>query len=169
MNTVHTYTALCVLRPCGALDTMSRRPRDADSDDSDIEVSAEQDAGAEAISCDILEAVARSISEDPEFSRPLNVWVYANCDKILESDEHSLEATELHEEFKAYYEKQIEALIISRGSSVVDFYKKLQESQEKPVAKSSAALIGQIFMATLDFDTFVAMMRQTSASLRHHK
>ena len=56
-------------------------------------------------------------------------------------------------------------LIVSRGSTVVTFYEQIRVSQDSSNSKSSAALVGQILLATFDFDVFMVMMREAKEEL----
>ena len=81
-------------------------------------------------------------------------------DPTLDPDAYSLEYTELYEEFKALYEGLLEKYIVKEGSSVEEFYAELREATERD-EDSSEALMGQIMLATTDFDVFMLMMKES--------
>ena len=122
---------------------------------------------------DLVEVVARSIIEDEAFRETCDDWVLARCGEVpdpgegtAEAAEESLASTALHEEFKALYERQIEACIQGHGATPVEFYKQIRESQDSSDAASSKALVGQILLETFSFDVFMAMMREAKESSR---
>ena len=71
---------------------------------------------------------------------------------------YPLRYTELYEEFKRLYEGLLETYIDSEGSSVAEFYAELRAATERD-EESSEAIMGQIMLATTDFDVFMLMMR----------
>jgi len=83
------------------------------------------------------------------------------------ADEFRLEYTDVHNEFRQLYESMIEKFIVSQGASVVDFYRDLSEKSQDPT--SQEATLGQIMLATTDFDIFMQMMRETRAGLAERK
>lgn len=74
-------------------------------------------------------------------------------------EENDLDYTLLHEEFKSIYEAKITEFIEREGSSTLEFYKEIQEAQERDKF-SEEALLGQIMLATTDFGVFMGTMRE---------
>merc|ERR1712224_252169 len=110
----------------------------------------------------ILAKVGRYFFEDSSFSQTFEAWVSKNAPRIdpaLSDDEYPLEYTTLYEEFKKLYEGLLEDYI-ERGSSTEAFYAELREAMERD-DDSSEALMGQIMLATTDFDVFMLMMKES--------
>ena len=111
----------------------------------------------------IVAKVGRYFFDDPSFAGVFERWVEEKApliDPTLDPDAYSLEYTELYEEFKALYEGLLEKYIVKEGSSVEEFYAELREATERD-EDSSEALMGQIMLATTDFDVFMIMMRDS--------
>mmetsp|Transcript_24696 Transcript_24696/g.50679 ORF Transcript_24696/g.50679 Transcript_24696/m.50679 type:complete len:172 (-) Transcript_24696:275-790(-) len=169
---------------------MSTRQQDIETDD-ESEERKEQEAKVEAVkpepfSGDVVDLVARKLLEDSEFTRSIDEWleskVAALDSEILftpgddknenaGSKEHSLEHSTLHTEFTALFEEKIEQFIASKGLTTVDFFNEIRDSQESSAQQSSKALVGEIMLATFDFDVFMALVREikSNQNARRHK
>ena len=111
----------------------------------------------------IVAKVGRYFFEDSSFSQTFEAWVSKNAPRIdptLNDDEYPLEYTTLYEEFKKLYEGLLEDYIEREGSSTEAFYAELREATERD-EDSSEALMGQIMLATTDFDVFMLMMKES--------
>ncbi len=111
----------------------------------------------------IVAKVGRYFFEDSSFSQTFEAWVAKNAPRIdpsLSDDEYPLEYTTLYEEFKKLYEGLLEDYIEREGSSTEAFYAELREATERD-EDSSEALMGQIMLATTDFDVFMLMMKES--------
>jgi len=111
----------------------------------------------------IVAKVGRYFFEDPSFAQSFEAWVAEHAPRIdpsLNDDEYPLEYTALYEEFKKLYEGLLEDYIEREGSSTEAFYAELREATERD-EDSSEALMGQIMLATTDFDVFMLMMKES--------
>ena len=111
----------------------------------------------------IVAKVGRYFFEDSSFSQTFEEWVAKHAPRIdpsLQDDEYPLEYTTLYEEFKKLYEGLLEDYIEREGSSTEAFYAELREATERD-EDSSEALMGQIMLATTDFDVFMLMMKES--------
>jgi hypothetical protein len=170
---------------------MTRRPQDREEFDSDEDTEGKAPDGSIAtLPRDIVDLVARRFAEDEAFCVALDEWVDAKCaafadddsssssissssggggaggsgSRIASGSEYDLVHTALHEEFKAMYEKHLEGYIAAQGATVADFYATIRASEEVSGGQGSAALVGQILLATFDFDVFRVMMREAAHS-----
>ena len=102
-----------------------------------------------------------SSDENDDFAEIFERFANENADVIdLEAEELKLEYTELHQEFVAIFEEQIEGFIEAQGATVPQFYAILREAADRD-PNSNESLLGQIMYATCDFDVFMMMMRET--------
>jgi len=93
------------------------RYNESEGKESDDEGEAENDSQSRHAPAkiyfqgDIVEAVALKFLND-EFSIDLNTWVRENRSRIHSEfgEEHNLQMTALHDEFKRMYEKKIEGM-----------------------------------------------------------
>ena len=110
---------------------------------------------------ELINSVKSFFYENDDFAEIFEVFAEENCDTIdLDEAENKLEYTELHEEFVALFEKQLEGFIEQQGRTVMEFFRILKESQEKD-CDSDESIFGQIMLATCDFDVFMVMMQET--------
>jgi hypothetical protein len=110
---------------------------------------------------ELINSVKSFFYENDDFAEIFEVFAEENCDTIdLDEAENKLEYTELHEEFVALFEKQLEGFIEQQGRTVMEFFRILKESQEKDF-DSDESIFGQIMLATCDFDVFMVMMQET--------
>ena len=163
---------------------MTARPRDRGEYDSDEELDEgiTPEASTTPMSIEVVDRLARRFKEDDAFGSMLNDWVDANCAAFADSRSRSsegidstsdvnssdkelhLELTALHEQFKALYERRLEDYISAEGVTVTDFYQQIRDSEDISNGQSSTALIGQILLATFDFEVFRVMMREAALS-----
>ena len=123
----------------------------------------DRDESKDAKEDSIVAKVGRYFFEDSSFSQTFEQWVSKNAPRIdpsLSDDEYPLEYTTLYEEFKKLYEGLLEDYIEREGSSTEAFYAELREATERD-EDSSEALMGQIMLATTDFDVFMLMMKES--------
>ena len=123
----------------------------------------DRDESKDAKEDSIVAKVGRYFFEDSSFSQTFEAWVSKNAPRIdptLNDDEYPLEYTALYEEFKKLYEGLLEDYIEREGSSTEAFYAELREATERD-EDSSEALMGQIMLATTDFDVFMLMMKES--------
>ena len=123
----------------------------------------DREDGKDAKEDSIVAKVGRYFFEDSSFSQTFEQWVSKNAPRIdpsLNDDEYPLEYTALYEEFKKLYEGLLEDYIEREGSSTEAFYAELREATERD-EDSSEALMGQIMLATTDFDVFMLMMKES--------
>eukprot|EP00937_MAST-01D_sp_MAST-1D-sp2_P003848 g3848.t1 len=107
----------------------------------------------------LVEKVKTFFYSNEDFAELFEVFAHDNCHHVnLAAEEHSLKYTELHAEFVAIFEEQIEGFIEAEGSDVHEFYRLLRRAQEED-AESDESLLGQIMCATCDYDVFLFMMR----------
>ena len=135
--------------------TEQPRPMEAKTNDREESKDAKDDS--------IVAKVGRYFFEDSSFSQTFEAWVSKNAPRIdpsLNDDEYPLEYTTLYEEFKKLYEGLLEDYIEREGSSTEAFYAELREATERD-EDSSEALMGQIMLATTDFDVFMLMMKES--------
>ena len=131
------------------------QPMEAKTNDREDAKDAKEDS--------IVAKVGRYFFEDSSFSQTFEQWVSKNAPRIdpsLRDDEYPLEYTTLYEEFKKLYEGLLEDYIEREGSSTEAFYAELREATERD-EDSSEALMGQIMLATTDFDVFMLMMKES--------
>jgi len=169
---------------------MTARPRDRGEYDSEEEFDEWKttDTSSTPMTIDVVDRLARRFKEDEAFGATLDEWVDANCTAFADSRSSSegvdgnshanssdkelhLELTSLHEQFKALYERLLEEYISAEGVTVNDFYQQIRDSEEISNGQSSTALIGQILLATFDFEVFRVMMREAAltGSTGQHK
>jgi hypothetical protein len=55
--------------------------------------------------------------------------------------------------------------IISNGFTSVEFYQKINDSSDCSAFQSSSAIVGDILLATFDFDIFMTMMKDSKVAL----
>jgi hypothetical protein len=61
--------------------------------------------------------------ENDDFAEIFETWAEDNCSEfVVDEEEHKLQYTELHNEFRQMFEDQIEGFIESLGHTVFDFY-----------------------------------------------
>lgn len=121
----------------------------------------------------IVHKVSKYFFDDADLSREFTEWTAARC-HVIDLDaplsEYKLKYTELHDEFKVKYERMLEDFIERQGSTVAAFYEQIREAADTD-KDSAVAVIGQILLATADFDIFMQMMRDAReeqlASGRH--
>ena len=123
----------------------------------------DEDSKEEGKACEEKESIADRVAKyfftDTRFAEPLEAWVKENAWHVDPSkDEFLLKHTSLYEEFKDLYEGMLERYIESEGSTVRDFYETVRRAHDKD-PDSPQALLGQIVLATTDFDIFIQMMR----------
>ncbi|KAJ1450007.1 hypothetical protein M885DRAFT_533692 [Pelagophyceae sp. CCMP2097] len=107
----------------------------------------------------IVIQVTKYFFDDASFSDAFERWTEDHAHLIdAEAEEYELKYTELYTDFKAKYETLLEAFIVRQGSTVSEFYDELRAAQEKD-PEGSEALMGEIMLATTDFDIFMAMMK----------
>lgn len=171
---------------------MTRRPQDRGEFDSDEDTEGKApDSSSATLAGDVVDLVARRFVDDDAFGAALDEWVDAKCAAFADSSsssgggggagggsigpasgsEHDLAHTALHEEFKALYEQHLERYIAAQGVTVAGFYAQIRASEEVSGGQGSAALVGQILLATFDFEVFRVMMREAaqSGSAAQHK
>mmetsp|Transcript_10657 Transcript_10657/g.27113 ORF Transcript_10657/g.27113 Transcript_10657/m.27113 type:complete len:134 (-) Transcript_10657:24-425(-) len=121
-------------------------PREAKDDD---------DAKGESI----VSRVSTYFFRDATFSHRLEAWVESKASEIdLEQEELRLGYTDLYDEFKSLYEGMLEDYIAAQGYSIKEFYEELRAAVDRD-PDGSEAMLGQIILATTDFDVFMHMMR----------
>ena len=159
-------------------------PHDSDSD-LDEKVAEQGDAKPVvkkptvelAYQCDIVDMVARHFAEDAEETICLDKWIFEKCELIdleeLSAAEkkgeditHKLQYTTLHEEFKAMYETRLEAYISQLGWTVPRFYEQIKTADEESNGESATSMIGEVLMATFDYERFFVMMKEAAEAKR---
>lgn len=133
-----------------------------ESKEGDREESKEEKGTASSKECEsIVTKVRQYFFDDPSFAQTFERWVEDKApliDLSLDEDEYQLKYTEIYEEFKELYEGMLEKYIEAQGSSVTEFYTELREGAERD-PDGGEAMMGQIMLATTDFDIFMQMMR----------
>jgi hypothetical protein len=83
----------------------------------------------------------------------------------VEANEFKLEYTQIYEEFKAIFEKEIVGFLENElDSSVQQFYKILKAKTDEN-ENSNEAIFGQILLAVCDFDVFMVMMKEEARTI----
>jgi IS1 family transposase len=131
-----------------------------DDDDSSIEGTG--GAGAEVEDGGLVQRVAAYFFESETFADTFEQWVRANASRIdLATTECRLEYTQLFEEFKALFEAEMTGFIEAQGATIEDFYEALaRKSAADPW--SNEGVFAQILVAVVDWDVFMAMMREAA-------
>jgi hypothetical protein len=107
----------------------------------------------------LLDRVLSFYHQGDVFSERIEKWLYSNCDVFSSgSGEYTHELHELHEQFTAFFESQIESYVVEDcGASLEQFHTELSTAAEE---KSSVA-DHFIFIAnsSLKFETFVTLLQ----------
>ena len=114
----------------------------------------------------IVDKVQEFFYTDDDFSEFFEQWCRDNC-AIIDPDEEEckLEYTSLYKDFLRVFEDKITEFIETNGSTVEEFYDCMRGAEKN----SNYDIFGQIMNATIDFDVFMQMMRETAIQERRDK
>lgn len=73
--------------------------------------------------------------------------------------------TRVYNEFQRLFERILADYIRSQGSSVQEFYAEVREAHERDEG-SWESLVGQILVATADYEVFIQMMREMAMQMK---
>ena len=124
------------------------------------------EAAKKIVESTIVDRVQEYFYTDEDFSDFFEEWCRNNCDIIdPDVDECRLEYTSLYKEFLRVFEDKITDFIEANGSTVESFYDCLRCAEKN----SNYDIFGQILNATIDFDVFLQMMRETAIQEQREK
>ena len=114
---------------------------------------------------EIIRKVESYFYENDSLAESFESFIDAHAHVIdLNSEEYKFEYTQVYEDYKALFEREMTSYIQNQiGVTVNEFYRALQRvMSESP--DSSAAIFGMILQAVTDFDIFMVMMREAAQS-----
>ena len=114
----------------------------------------------------IVDKVQAFFYTDDDFADFFEQWCKDHCEIIdPDSEECKLEYTDLYQDFLRVFEEKLTDFIEMNGSSVEKFYECLRTAEKN----SNYDIFCQIMNATIDFDVFVQMMKETAVQERREK
>ncbi|GMH62605.1 hypothetical protein TrRE_jg9056 [Triparma retinervis] len=91
-----------------------------------------------------------------KFQREFELFFLQHCRKFGQDEEHSLEFTEIHQEFEMMFNSRLEEFCEREKVTKEEFYERCKEANTTDV-KASHYL--KIMMCSADYPEFVALMR----------
>ena len=146
----------------GVLDRVAEAKGEAQCDFHELAPKPSSSSPAPA-DVDLVGVVSEFLFEDASFTERLEAWCTFRCASFTDdAAEHRLEHTELHEEFRGLFEREIERAVRLRGGTVAALYSQLEKRAHERGTREEFIVLA--ILATVDFETFARMMRETRRS-----